>query len=188
MPAVQDTPIVNPKTDSIANPFHPSVSAIICSMQVEIDALTQQKAELERGLRKLYGRLRALRAAKGDAPQEKPAPAQLRRSGRRLRKALRLPATDKAQKLYEELRRACRIALLEAEGPTTPDQIHRSIIRRGSFAFEVLDEEPITAILRVLNLIGERTEADWLTSAPALAGDVHPGSIDIFPRDRLRAD
>jgi hypothetical protein len=142
--------------DSIPQPLYVSVSAVIGSMQAELDALAQQKIELERRLRNLRRTLHALRAMQ--------APPQLSRSSRCLRRALRLPGADKPQNPYEELRRACRIALLEAEGPVTPDQIHASIMRRGSFRFEILDEEPIGAILRMMKLIADSTGDDNLVT------------------------
>jgi hypothetical protein len=159
--------------DSIRHPLYVSVSAVIGSMQAELDTLAQRKTELERRLRNLRKTWHALRATQAEAS------SQLRRSRRRLRRAWKVPGADKSQNLYEELRRACRIALLEAEGPATPDQIHASIIRRGSFAFEVLDEEPIAAILRMLKLISDPREAGYLTNASSFAVDVHPESTGM---------
>jgi hypothetical protein len=50
------------------------------------------------------------------------------------------------------LHRACRIALLEAGGKATPEEIYLRILRRGSFSFRYR-ESPVAAIARVLGMM-----------------------------------
>ncbi len=58
------------------------------------------------------------------------------------------------------LTRACRIALLEAGGTATPDEIRRLIVRRGSFSFSFAAHGSADAVIvRTLELMVRSGEA-----------------------------
>jgi hypothetical protein len=65
------------------------------------------------------------------------------------------------------LRRACRIALLEGEGPVSLEELYARIVRRGSFSF-VNVESASPLLLRALRVLAEDGEAQLLESAPGL--------------------
>jgi len=132
------------------------------ALQAELDELIERKAEIKR-------RRRAL----GRTLRKRFANSQYRVSGRpessgHLKKTKHSrPGARESHSLHNRLLRACRIALLEAGGLATPDQIFAAILRRGSFQFHMLSESPRAAIAQTLALMSEMKEARCISSEPA---------------------
>ena len=98
------------------------------------------------------------------------------------------------------LRRACRIALVEADEPASAEAIYDRIARRGSLSFAQY-KLPLRAIRMVLNSMASRGEASrvdiagrrfwrWcppsaeveqFESSECASGDVRPGSLSRRP-------
>lgn len=140
-----------------------SVQSVMSLLQAELDRLIAQKTELERRRRSLYRRLDTLLEG----------PSRRRPYGVGALKSSRLCAHPRyasesardSWRVHNELRRACRIALMEAGGTATADEIYSHIVRRDSFCFTSL-KEPIPAIVRTLSLMAEAGEASRMTGAP----------------------
>jgi hypothetical protein len=152
-------------TDVVApDSLHALVQRVLTLLRAELDELAGRKAELERRKRKLL-RLRysllagALRSPAFGAGSLK-SPRQRKRVERAKSNA------RKSRRQHKELTRACRIAFLDAGGSATPDQIYWLIVRRRSFSFIDLDEEPASAIARTLHLMAETGEATCITNDP----------------------
>jgi len=148
--------------DFVPGQLNSSVRGIIELMQGELDELVQQKAALARRARNLRRLLYTI-STEGRDPAVSGASALKSRGYRRYRHALKSATSRTVQCSYHELRRACRIALMEAGGTAAPDQIHSLVVRRDSFLFAALNEEPVDAIVRVLNIMAEAGEASRLT-------------------------
>lgn len=147
-------------------------------MRTQLDELVRQKAELGRRRRKLlrlkYSLLREGRRSPGYGRGALKFP-RLCNYLNRVRTGIR-----KSRRLHNELRRACRIAFAEAGGVATPDQIYSLIARRCSFSFIDLEEEPVFAIVRTLNVMAKAGEARRTTSDPHSTWKFIPGKqIDL---------
>ena len=125
--------------------LHASIQGLVNSIQAEIDALVQQKADLNRHKRNLWRRLRALQSGTNPSGYDRTRRSKRQRStdGRAIAR--------KSRYLYSELWRACRIAIMETGANPTAEQIYLQIVRRGSFNFDDLQENPISAISRTLD-------------------------------------
>lgn len=131
---------------------HESLNNLARLMQNELDHLLEQKEGLRRRMQKLRRVLHELRGSR-DSSSSKVS------KSRRWRTADR-EAARKHRALYEQLWRACRIAFMEMGGVASSHQIYALIKRRGSFSFGALEEEPMVAITRVLNLMAHAGEAE----------------------------
>jgi len=70
---------------------------------------------------------------------------------------MRSPMPDRSQHLPAALMRACRIALMEAGGTASADEIRARILRRGSFRFADSGLAD-TAIIQTLNVMTDGGE------------------------------
>jgi hypothetical protein len=131
--------------------LHPSIQEIVNSIQAEIDALVQQKADLKRQKRNLWRRLQAFQT------EINPSKCGSTRTSKRQRSTDGRRLARKSRHLCAELRRACRIAVLEAGENPTAEQVYLHIVRRGSFNFRNFAENPMSAIARILNVISRPT-------------------------------
>jgi hypothetical protein len=132
--------------------------SVIRAMQCELDELVQQKAALTRRARNLRRQLSARSPIPPSGPiiKRENSPDTKRRYYRR--------SLDNSSRLTgqfsdERLKRACRIALMEAEGEATPDRILALISRRGSIVFRNQKEDPISLIICALNVMCDFNEA-----------------------------
>jgi regulator of replication initiation timing len=132
-----------------------SVQCVVRQLQLELDELLDRKARIKLRMRNLRVRLRSL---------ERGASGALRKKHRRSQSLTRRAQADKLRELQEELYRACRIAFLELGGTATPEALHLAIVRRGSFSFAALQEEPIAAIIRTLTEMAQSGEATCSTN------------------------
>jgi hypothetical protein len=127
--------------------LHASIQELVNSIQAEIDALVQQKADLNRHKRNLWRRLQAFRGGTN------PSRCDRTRRSKRQRSTDGRAIARKSRSLYTELWRACRIAIVETGANPTAEQIYWQIVRRGSFNFDDLQESPISAIARTLHFM-----------------------------------
>lgn len=112
-------------------------------MQQEIDELLQQKAAVENRIRNLRRQLKGKRVFQGDEPVVR-APIHTSR--------------DTMQFSYDDLKRACRIALLEAGGAANAEQIYSLIVRRGSFVFPDSSEQALHSVVHALSTMHQAGE------------------------------
>lgn len=92
------------------------------------------------------------------------------------------PPPGRSKHLQAGLTRACRIALMEAGGTASPDEIRTRIVRRGSFSFAD-SAFADAAIIRTLNSMTDGGEVRrledgpqslWQRIAPARESDTSP--------------
>jgi hypothetical protein len=145
-------------TDLSPDASNDSIRNIVSQMQAELDTLVQEKivlARRARNLRKFLGK--RFKATDGIKPRT-PSP--------RCTNAPK-PKTSSARDLvYDSLKRACRIALLEADGRATPAQLYKLIMQRSSFIFDGDKEEHLNMIVQVLCLMSDTREIVCVTSDP----------------------
>src|SRR5579872_143299 len=99
------------------SPSQLSVSEVVRLAEMQLQQLISRQEEITR-------RIQHLRVIVGT-----PRPLQDQPHGRRSCPRERSTHTNRS------LLRACRIALLEVEGPASAEEIHSRILRRGSFLF-----------------------------------------------------
>jgi hypothetical protein len=128
--------------------LHASIHELVNSIQSEIDALVQQKADLDRNKRNLWRRLQADQRETNSSGGDR-----THRGSKRQHSAAERANAHKSRSLNRELWRACRIAIMEVAENPTAKQIYSQIVRRGSFDFDGLKENPISAIARTLNVM-----------------------------------
>lgn len=146
--------------------MYPSTDAarrLINSMQAELDKLTERKAQLRRRMRGLRRMLKVFPAKPARNLASEPDCLKPRQP-RRLRQTLKRAEGRESRQLCDKLKRACRIAFLEAGGTATPDEICSSIMRRNSFSFTSADEPPAVVIIRILNLMSQTGETQCVSS------------------------
>ena len=138
--------------DPASDNLRRSIACIVGLLQGELEALLEQKSTIKL-------RLRALRRRLSSLPGESPRGPKTRSKYRRSQKAAGRGQARELRQLHEQLRRACRIAFLELGGTATPDQLCSAIIRRGSFSFAAINEQPVTAIRHMLTSMAQSGEA-----------------------------
>ena len=124
-----------------------SIQGIVNSIQAEIDALVRQKAHLRRHKRNLWRRLQACESGTN------PSRCSLTRGSKREGSATDRAIASESRHLYAELFRACRIAIMEIGENPTAEKIYMQIVRRSSFNFDDLQENPMSAITRTLSVM-----------------------------------
>lgn len=137
------------------------VRRIVDTMQKELDDLIRQKRNIRRQMRSLKRSLHRFPSGSGSAGRSGTALKSQQFSSKAGR-----PRGRKFERLQFELKRACRIAFMDAGGVATPDQICCSITRRGSFSFINLRENPTEMIVCILNLMAETGEVQPMSSDP----------------------
>jgi hypothetical protein len=144
------------------------IQEIVNAIQAEIDALVQEKADLHRRRRNLWRRLQACEIGPNLSRC-----SNIHRS-KRERSAVGRAMASKSRHLYAGLHRACRIAIMETGENPSAEEIYIQIVRRGSFNFDDLQENSISAIARTLSAYatGRRQR---VSSIPALLEDIKRG-------------
>ncbi|HZQ20908.1 MAG TPA: hypothetical protein VFA90_19620 [Terriglobales bacterium] len=128
-----------------------SINDTIALLQAELDELLQQKATIKLRMRNLRRHLGMLKVDSGSAHTRS-------RKRRRSVTAAHRAENLKIRRLHSELSRACRIALMELGGTATAEELYAAIMRRGSFSFSLLKENPTAAIARALNAMARSSE------------------------------
>jgi hypothetical protein len=136
-----------------------SVSALVEQMQTELHSLVTRQEDLRRRIWSIH---RALRGLQTMASRPSADRTIARRSGRRQPSGSRY----KSSQLSVSLRRACRIALMEADTAVSLEEIYARIMRRGSFSFVNLYRAS-PALVRVLAAMAEDGEVRLLEAGPS---------------------
>jgi regulator of replication initiation timing len=133
--------------------LHRSLRRIVSDLQHEIDELLEEKAAILRRTRHLRHQLREKRSelegqlladsmgrrrSVGQHDSAKPSPKR---------------SQDAERRMYDDLMRACRIALTEAGGTATPQQVHSLIERRASFSFARLPHSAFDSVQQTLDIM-----------------------------------
>lgn len=135
---------------------HDRVNDVVALLQAELDELLQEKEKIRLRMRNLRRRLASSNPRKAARGQS-----------RKLRNIARHAEGRKVRHLHDELSRACRIAFLELRAAATPEDLYHAIVRRGSFSFALIKENPIALIKRTLISMAESGEviccsaSDW---------------------------
>jgi hypothetical protein len=155
-----------------------SVSALVAHLQTELRSLVTRRKDLVRRIRNVHQVKRGLReisiptgfthlCAEPLSPGAHTSVTAFAanrtvtgKPGRDLQSSMQC----KADCVSLSLQRACRIALLEAEGPASLEEICTRILRRGSFSFANLGCANL-ALVQVLNAMTECGEVHLLEGA-----------------------
>jgi hypothetical protein len=135
-----------------------SVTAVLQLVSVELLQLLVRREELAKRIRSLYTAVKSLEEFAAHPPsnvaavarktmKEKPNPPEM--------SIANPPESMDGASL--RLRRACRIALLEADEPLSEQEIYERILRRGSFSFASADLA-CPAVLQELTAMAETGE------------------------------
>jgi hypothetical protein len=146
------------------------VGQLLEVLQSELSDLSKKRQDIARRIRILDKTLRGLRAGVGQnflAPKAATASPRLEQND--------------LNPTLPQLSRACRIALAEAGGPASPEEIHARILRRGSFSF-VRNEAAIATIAQVLDSMATQGDARRLHDRPQGLGEARrPERFMIAP-------
>lgn len=144
--------------ESVAAAFQPAprervnvrndLDQLLHALHNELTDLSKKRADIGGRIRILDKILRGLRSGVGQASFA-PLKVGLRQQ--------QLLEPDELNPPLPQLKRACRIALAEAGGPASPEDLRARIARRGSFPFTNA-EGPIAAIARTLRSMAEQGE------------------------------
>jgi regulator of replication initiation timing len=140
-------------SDTFSNDLSGSLNCFAGSLQTQLDELLQEKARIKLRMRNLRHRLGVLRASSKKKERAARAGSHLRSIA--IRRAQARPTCD----LHEELARACRIAFLELGQSATAEQLLAAILRRGSFSFNAIENNPLVSINHLLISMAQRGEA-----------------------------
>ena len=158
-----------------------SISEVTKLIQAELYGLLERRRQIRRRARELSRGWVGLqegvgRPAVNNVSTESQLPAT-RRSKRESQASNGAAALDgdspgpdvlcQQDQASDALRRACRIALLEAGRATCPEEIYSRIARRGSFRF-TNHKYAIAAIVRMLKVMGKDGEINSVDGVPAL--------------------
>jgi hypothetical protein len=152
--------VANPSDSEIAPPIRHDTLA---TTSAQLSVLLGRCAELSKDLAQIYGALRRLTQHHNPSRVgRKIAPSDSRDDLRRAMtgNGLRHPLMDdrRARSGRSTLERACRIALMETNEPSSAEAIYDRIQRRGSFTFSGY-KRPLRAIILVMNGMARRGEA-----------------------------
>jgi hypothetical protein len=138
-------------------------SAELRDLHAHYDTITRRI----RTLRAAVDALRKLESRSLATESPVPEPSPSRQSGERFAATGLQPQSadtppvasgaDVARRRNLDLRRACRIALLETAGAASCQEVHRRIVRRGSFCFPNADTAT-SLIMEELNALAELGE------------------------------
>lgn len=145
-----------------------SAAEVMCAVTAELRHLRASYRELTRRIRVVRGVVHALRdlgsaAAAGNSyHDELTAPPRLNESlaDRHVEEVLKQSEQSERTSVCSsnpELRRACRIALMETTAAVSDEEIYSRIVRRGSFSF-IGVESAARAIYEELSALVEQGE------------------------------
>ena len=131
-----------------------SVSEVMKLVHEELDGLLTQQEMINRRIRNLHHVVNGLRQfgqqpVLGNSADQQFATGELKQQRGRSLPALSL---DRSSLEFVSLKRACRIALMEATNPASLEEIYLRIVRRGAFALAGL-ESAHAGIARALNVM-----------------------------------
>jgi len=124
------------------------VIEVLKAAGVELRELRDLKMQLTKRIRTVRSTMTALQNLQ-----------QLRGSAAEQAESLRMNQTTEGEETDQELRRACRIAMLESQEGLTKDEVLARIVRRGSYQFANVASAN-NAIRRELNALVEEGELD----------------------------
>jgi hypothetical protein len=137
-----------------AAPIQSSICEVVKLAQTELQDLLTRREEITRRIPSIHQVVGGLEAV----PSQ---PALDRSITKGFAVGSHTYTRDSSTQPYLNLRRACRIALMEAEGTASPKEIYCRIVRRGSFSF-VNPESSIPEIVRALIAMTHSGEARCL--------------------------
>lgn len=171
-----------PPEDGLAE-LNRSLRSVVGNLQNEIDELLEQKAAILRRTRNLRRQLREKRAE-----LEEQLIAESIRNRRPVgHRAFTRPspnhAEDAQRDVYDDLMRACRIALMEAGGTATPHQVQSLIERRGSFSFARVPESASDSVQQILDIMYRAGELCLAARDPGSYSKVVAG-VELYNCDQ----
>ena len=111
-----------------AAPVQSSLCEVVKLAQMELQGLLTRQEEITRLIRNLRLVVGGLEAVPGQ-------PVFDGATTRRFAGKSSSHERGRSSRAHSSLRRACRIALMEAEGTASPKEIYCRVVRRGSFSF-----------------------------------------------------
>jgi hypothetical protein len=133
-----------------AAPIQNSLGEVVKLAQTQLHELVTQREEITRRIRNLRQAVNGLESG----PSE---PGLDRSIIKGLAVGSRSHTRGRSKQPYLNLKRACRIALMEVGETASPEEIHSRIVRRGSFTFGDADFA-LPAIVRALNAMAYARE------------------------------
>jgi hypothetical protein len=133
-----------------AAPIQNSLGEVVKLAQTQLHDLLTRREEIGR-------RIRNLRQAVGGLESVPSEPALDRAIIRGLAVGSRSHTRGRSNQACLNLKRACRIALMEVGETASPEEIHSRIVRRGSFTFGDADFA-LPAIVRALHAMAYARE------------------------------
>jgi hypothetical protein len=147
-----------------------SVSGLVTQLQTELHSLVTHNKELRRRSRSIHRLMRSLQEMASTPAFDSlcatphPSPADRTIAGWSNRRRASSPRR-RSKQVSVSLRRACRIALMEAETAASLEEIYSRIVRRGSFSF-VNIEGASPVLVRELCLMAQDGEVRLLKYGP----------------------
>ena len=149
-------------TGSISEPVSPAVAlapaiGVVEMVHAELRELLRREGEIRRRLRALQQTLSGLQQGVGEEIRGTGSSAgqvalSPQRTGLTQLRVGDSPSPEHSLRLDHtpsRLKRACRIALMEAGGSASAEEVHARILRRGSFSFRDT-EHAVVAVERML--------------------------------------
>ena len=144
--------------DDVAPELQCSLRKVVKALQHDIDELLRQKIVVAARIRHFQQQLSRKRVF-GTHKSLVTGKITLKLRSRR---GSRIPPTDPSHEAmkssHDALKRACRIALMEAGGPANAERVFSLIVRRGSFVFSCQDEEALHLVINTLTIMHEAGE------------------------------
>jgi hypothetical protein len=143
-----------------------SVNELMKRMHAKLQALLRRRAEVKRDIRNLNKTIRGLSECIGRTGLGmRHSRSQIRSSTdveavpdttktTQSSSSIQLEGVDSSNRAEFELRRACRIALMESQETASLEEVYSRIVRRESFSFAGV-EYPLVAIARIVNILAE---------------------------------
>ncbi len=161
--------------------FPNNLAALLNTLQSELTDLSRRRSDINRRIRLLERTVRGLRAGVGQgvglplasSNAQQGADRTFPRGPGEISSAEptagqpQLQRDDSLPPAVPQLQRACRIALAEAAGPASPEDLYSRIARRNSFPFTNL-EVAVAAIVQTLNSMADAGEVRRLGSSAGL--------------------
>jgi hypothetical protein len=135
-------------------------------MHGELQVLLRRRAEVKRNIHNLNKTVRGLSECIGETGlRVRPSRSQVRSSTdvktvpdaiatTQFPSSVQVKVVDRSNRTEFELRRACRIALMESQETASLEEVYSRIVRRESFSFAGV-EYPLVAIARIVNILAE---------------------------------
>lgn len=149
-------------TNNLAPELHSSLRGVVKALQHEIDELVPQKIAVATRIRNLRQQLRQKQVSRHKSLVSGKIGLNLRN-----RRRSHIATIDRSRETmnfsHDNLKRACRIALMEAGGAANAERIYSLIVRRGSFVFGNPYERALHSVISTLNIMHEAGELSLAT-------------------------